>query len=51
MEKFHHKNLIERTKNNLFKIEHLIHLTKKGIFFYFFVCVICFCLHDKKFDI
>ncbi len=24
------KNLIESTKNILFKIEHLIHLTKKG---------------------
>jgi hypothetical protein len=30
MEKFQHKNLIERTKNILLKIENLIHLTKKG---------------------
>jgi len=29
MEKFQHNNLIEITKTILFKIEHLIHLTKK----------------------
>jgi hypothetical protein len=40
MEKFQHKKLTERT-NILFKIEHLIHLTKKGkkINFDFFVCL------------
>ncbi len=41
MENFQHKNLTKRTKNVLFKIEHLIHLTKtnKNINFYFFVCL------------
>jgi hypothetical protein len=40
MEKFQHKNLTERTKNILLKIEHLIHLTKKGKKINFdFLCV------------
>jgi hypothetical protein len=41
MENFQHKNLIERTKNILLKIEHLIHLTEKWkkINFDFFVCL------------
>jgi hypothetical protein len=45
MENFQHKKLIERTKNNLLKIEDLIHLTKKGkkINFDFFVCQIFLC--------
>jgi hypothetical protein len=30
MEKFQQKKLTKRTNNVLFKIEHLIHLTKKG---------------------
>ncbi len=29
-QKIHFKNLTKRTKTILFKIEHLIHLTKKG---------------------
>ncbi len=55
MEKFQHKNfilrnLIEKTKNILFKIEHLIHLTKKGkkINFDFFVCLNFFMYMIKK---
>ncbi len=40
------QNLTEKTKNILFKIEHLIHLTKKGkkINFDFFVCIIFLCI-------
>jgi len=51
MENFQHKNLIAR-KNILFKIEHLIHLIKKGknINFDFFVCLF-FYVHDKKVDV
>jgi len=52
MEKFKHKNLTKRT-SILFKIEHLIHLTKKGKKInidFFFVFKFSY-VHDKKFDI
>jgi hypothetical protein len=34
MEKFQHKNLVERTNNILFKTKHLIHLTNNNIYFF-----------------
>jgi hypothetical protein len=58
MKKIQQKNIIlkilkERTNNILFKIEHLIHLTKKGkkIKFDFCVSLDYFYVHDKKVDI
>jgi hypothetical protein len=52
MKKNYLKNLIERTKKILFKIEHLMNLTKKGkkINFDFFVSKF-FYVHDYKFDV
>ncbi len=48
--KFNIKNLTERTKNILFKIEHLIHLTRIGekMSFDFFVCLNFFTYMIKK---
>jgi hypothetical protein len=44
------KNLAKRKTNILPKTQHLIHLTKKGIFFFdFFVCLIFFMYMIKKF--
>ncbi len=50
MEKNNLKNLTKRTNNILFKIEQLIHVTKKGkkINFHFFVCLI-FLMYMIKF--
>jgi hypothetical protein len=47
MEKFQHKNLVERTNNILFKTEHLIHLTNNNINF-FFLCLIFLMYMIKK---
>jgi hypothetical protein len=43
------KSLTKTTKNILFKIEHLIHLTKKEKNEFGFFCMFkCFYVHDKK---
>jgi len=48
-QKIHFKNLTKRKKTILFKIEHLIHLTKKGNNeFWFFYVSKCFYVHDNK---